>query len=223
MLVPMEPANHGVADRRTALLDATVLEIARRGTRGLRVERVAEAAGVSVSLLYHYFDDRATLLRLALEHVGERARTYTAPAAGANGRAALAQRLLEEIQETEVVRVNSAAWGELRGSAVFEPHLRSTLASLAEAWVVEIAELLRAGRRDGSIPAEIDPDEAAVALTALVEGLSGRWLAGLLSADEARAHLVAGIDLILPGNAKMSPDAARHEPTSCTDDRVRRR
>ena len=54
-------------DRRTALLDAAVGEIARRGTRGMRIEQVARAAGVSPALIYHHFGDRSTLLQHALE------------------------------------------------------------------------------------------------------------------------------------------------------------
>ena len=98
-------------DRRTALLDAAVGEIASRGTRGMRIERVARAAGVSPALIYHHFGDRSTLLQHALEHIGARAETYTT-VIGADAHDTVLAVLLAEIQDIEAVRTNSAAWGD---------------------------------------------------------------------------------------------------------------
>ena len=53
--------------------------IARRGVRGLRVEQVAAEAGVAVSLIYYYFDNRNGLVRATLEHANERAATGRRP------------------------------------------------------------------------------------------------------------------------------------------------
>lgn len=184
-------------DRRTALLDAAVAEIARHGARGLRVEHVAKAANVSVALIYHYFGDRSTLLQRALEHVGTRAVRYTSRSLGETGRTTLVETLLDEIQEASEVRTNSAAWGELRDTAIFDEALRPTLADLTSEWVENIAALILAGQADGSIPSPAPAEETAVRLTALVEGISGRWLTGLLDTDEARRNLGVGIDALL--------------------------
>ena len=40
-----------MAARKTAILDAAIAVIARRGVRGLRVEEVAADAGVDISLV----------------------------------------------------------------------------------------------------------------------------------------------------------------------------
>jgi AcrR family transcriptional regulator len=191
-------------DRRTALLDAAVAEIARHGARGLRVEHVAKAANVSVALIYHYFGDRSTLLQRALEHVGTRAVRYTSRPLGETRRATLVATLLDEIQEAPEVRTNSAAWGELRDTAIFDEALRPTLAGLTAEWVENIATLVRAGQRDGSIPASVPAGETAVRLTALVEGISGRWLTELLSTERARDHLATGIEALLAESSRSS-------------------
>jgi AcrR family transcriptional regulator len=188
--------------RRTALLDAAVAEIARHGARGLRVEHVAKAAKVSVALIYHYFGDRSTLLQRALEHVGTRAVRYTSRPLEETGRVTLVATLLDEIQEASEVRTNSAAWGELRDTAIFDEALRPTLAGLTAEWVENIATVVRAGHGDGSIPASVPAGETAVRLTALVEGISGRWLTGLLDTDDARRHLAAGIEALLAGSPR---------------------
>ncbi len=68
-----------MSDRRSALLEAAIKVIARRGVRGLRVEQVAAEAGVAVSLIYYYFDNRNGLVRATLEHANERAATVARP------------------------------------------------------------------------------------------------------------------------------------------------
>ena len=183
-------------DRRAALLDAAVAEIARSGTRGMRIEAVAKAAGVSPALIYHHFHNRSTLIHSALEHIGARADGYTKPAAG-TGREMARAMLLSEIQDDEAVRVNSAAWGELRDTAIFDITLRPALARLTQRWVSDTAMYICDGVADGSIRSEIDSLEVAVQLTALVEGISTRWLTAQLTTTHARAHLVSAINALL--------------------------
>ncbi len=183
-------------DRRTALLVAAIEEIARKGTRGLRVEEVATRAGVSPGLIYHHFGDRSTLLQSALEHIGEQANAYTEHAGGTSRENLLAV-LIDEIQDDESVRTNSAAWGELRDTAIFDHALRPTITALTQRWVNDIAELVRTGQRDGSIATALDPDEMGVRLSALVEGISARWLTGILTTTQARTHLAAMAAAIL--------------------------
>src|SRR5690348_14257805 len=50
------------ADRRSQILDAAVRVIAERGIDGARLADIAEAAGVSLGLVQHYFRHRRRLL-----------------------------------------------------------------------------------------------------------------------------------------------------------------
>lgn len=185
-----------MTDRRTALLDAAVAEIASRGTRGMRVETVAAAAGASTALIYHHFGDRSSFLREALEHIGERAEAYTDPPDG-TAREMLVAILIDEIQDDPTVRTNSAAWGELRATAVFDDELRPTIARLTRRWIDDIAELVGEGHGDGSIDTSVDPTATGVALSALVEGISGRWLTNQITTDDARAAIRRAVDSLL--------------------------
>ena len=185
-----------VVDRRTALLDAAVAEIARSGTRGLRVEAVAKTAGVSTALIYHHFGDRSTLLLNALRHIGAKADGYARPHGG-TGRDMVVRMLLGEIQGEPLVRVNSAAWGELRGEATFDASLQPLLAQLTQDWADEVAALILTGHNDGSILKGQDANDLAVQLTAMVEGVSGRWLTDQLTTTQARAHVLAAATALL--------------------------
>lgn len=130
-----------------------------------------------------------------LDHANERA-AGTASGSGDERRPGFeaAQRtLLAELDASDHVRETSVVWGEVLASAVFEPGLREQLRAASETWVGIVARRIRAGQDDGSVRADVDPEACAERLTATVDGLSARWLAGLMSRRRARALLVDAI------------------------------
>jgi AcrR family transcriptional regulator len=152
-------------DRRQAILDAAIAVIARRGVRGLRVEQVAAEAGVAVSLIYYYFANRNGLVKATLDHANER----TATKAGGSVESILLAELDESAHDTSVV------WGEVQASAVFEPALRDGLREASASWTTIVADAI------GSATAQ----DSAERLTALVDGLSARWLSGVITRERA--------------------------------------
>ena len=182
-------------DRRTIILEAATRMIAQAGVRGLRVEQVAEQAGVSTALIYYHFSDRAGLLRETLAFVYDRADRYTSPRPGAtDAHGALEQALLLELQDDEGVKENSTAWGELRSTAIFETDLREQLLDATRRWIDDITALV--GKALGG-PSGADPAAIAERLTALVEGLSERWLSGSIELDRAQRMLREAITVAL--------------------------
>ncbi|MFI0907842.1 TetR/AcrR family transcriptional regulator [Streptomyces sioyaensis] len=180
-------------DRPTQILEAAARLIARRGVRGLRVEEVSAEADVSTALIYYHFKGRAGLLRRTLEFINRRAVRYTDAALDASDAplTQLTEMLLLEFQDVPQVRENSAAWGELRATAVFDPDLRELLADATREWTDDLADLIRRAQAAGTAGPGADPQAAAERLSALVEGLSERWLSGTTTLE--RAHeLVRG-------------------------------
>ncbi|SOE09339.1 transcriptional regulator, TetR family [Streptomyces sp. 2323.1] len=180
-------------DRPTQILEAAARLIARRGVRGLRVEEVSAEAGVSTALIYYHFKGRAGLLRRTLEFINRRAVRYTDAALDASDAplSQLTEMLLLEFQDVPQVRENSAAWGELRATAVFDPDLRELLADATREWTDDLADLIRRAQAAGTAAPGADPQAAAERLSALVEGLSERWLSGTTTLE--RTHeLVRG-------------------------------
>ncbi|MEZ0115681.1 AcrR family transcriptional regulator [Catenulispora sp. EB89] len=190
-----------MASKRDLILQAAVGMIAQSGVRGLRVEEIAAKAGASTGLIYYHFKDRAGLLRATLDYISDRADRYTAQAlaAGRSGaahrdpRSELEQTLLLELQDDDEIRENSTAWGELRASAIFETDLRERLEGATAAWVREMAERVALAQEAGLAREGVDPDDVAERLTALVEGLSERWLSGTLGLERARDLLRGAI------------------------------
>lgn len=61
------PPAGDVADRRTAILDAARAQFAAQGFGGTSMRAIAREAGVDVSLISHYFGDKASLLVATME------------------------------------------------------------------------------------------------------------------------------------------------------------
>jgi AcrR family transcriptional regulator len=181
----------GPRDNRERILMATAHAIARRGVRGLRIEDVASEAGVSAALLYYHFESRSGLVRAALEHASEQAPSTALGRVSTTktGYEAVEEALLAELGEEPTVRDNAVVWGEVSMSAVFEPELRDDVRRVTELWRASVADGIRGGIEDGSIRADIDPDEISELLISLVDGLCNRWLAGAMERKRARQLL----------------------------------
>ncbi|MFD4247387.1 TetR/AcrR family transcriptional regulator [Streptomyces sp. NPDC058525] len=185
-----------MADRQSLILEAAVRVIARSGVRGLRVEELATEAGVSTALIYYHFKDRAGLVQRTLAFISDRATGYTDEALKdtEDARAALLQLLLSELQDMPRVRENSTAWGELRASAIFDADLREPLAESTHSWSQDTADAISDAQAAGLADLRVEPLDAAERLTALVEGLSERWLSGSLTLERARELLTGAVD-----------------------------
>ncbi|MFD8494717.1 TetR/AcrR family transcriptional regulator [Amycolatopsis sp. NPDC059657] len=181
-------------ERRTQILQAAVRVIAQDGVRGLRVEKLAAEAGVSTALIYYHFKDRAGILHAALEHINHRAESYTDAAFTSGDPVTRLERLLLlELQDTDEVRENSIAWGELRASAVFNDGLREALSATTRAWNADVESLIREAQAAKKVAADVDAGLAAEHLTALVEGLSERWHSGSITLERARRVLTSAL------------------------------
>ena len=188
--------------RRVVILEAAARLIARRGVRGLRMEELAAEAGVSAGC-------STTTSPTGRRCCGARSSSSTSapartPRIGSRKRHLLAsgyeRKLMLELQDDPVVVENSAAWGELRASALFEPELRETLRRSTAEWNAEIAALIDLAGDGKRSPASHDPLASAARLTALVEGLSQRWLSRSIELGEAQDLLRDAIAVELRGS-----------------------
>ena len=168
-------------DTRDRILHACERSIARSGLSGFRMQDVAREAGVSIGLLSYHFGDRDGLLQAALDHVNASA---AARADRVPDRSSPADRLsallCSEFGDDDGIRDGSIAWNELRAISVFEAPSAAALTRSTADWQGTVRKLI------SEVSADIDADQTALILTSLVEGLSGRWLTGQLSAAGAQ-------------------------------------
>ena len=182
------------ARSRTALLEAAARGLSRYDYGHLRLEEVAREAGYTRGALYHQFSDKADLALAVIgwvdeswmREVGQPASHETDPVAElialARGHAVFCRR--------DVARVVMALRVEFSGH---DHPVGREIERIYESGVKRVARLIRAGRRDGSIPPGPPVRATALALMGALEGVVIA-LAGQAPHDEKLAvRAVSGV------------------------------
>jgi AcrR family transcriptional regulator len=176
-----------MTDRETGILEAACRVIAREGADGLRMGAVAREAGVSSALIHYYFATRSDLLVNAFEHADREADRAAAEAIEDIPLALdrLARLLVVYAAADPVFREDWVLSIEMWRSAIFDERLRPSVMESNQAWLGQVADLIREGAHDGSIPPVADVELVTLRLTALVDGLGLQILTGLVDHDRA--------------------------------------
>lgn len=158
------------AERRQALIDATVAALAKHGAGGVSVRTIAAEAGVSPGLVTHHFEGVEPLIAATYRQVADRvgeALGAAVAAAGADPRVRLyayvAGNFLPPVMDEGLL----ATWLALLGLTNSMPLVAAAHAETYAAFRHVIEHLLAACGSAGDHRLE------AVAITALIDGL---WL-----------------------------------------------
>lgn len=179
MTLPRKFVRHQPADRRLALIDATLTCLAREGHDGLSIRRISETAGVSVGLINHHFASKAVLVAEAYRALHERLATDLAQTLGAMPLDAPARARLDRYIEAtfsapnldpDILHIWVVFWSLSRHTPEIREVREATYAaSLGVLEGLITATLLQSGR-----PAR-GAHLAAIGLTALLDGLWLEW------------------------------------------------
>ena len=203
--VARRPRQDRSEETRHRILDAVVELIAERGLAGVSHRAVAERAGVSLSATSYYFGSKAKLERAALEeHYRRRLDDYRRTAellAGADSSAdELVDAAVELFTASDLtmllshfeVFLNSARRDDIRDL------LAPTLDAMHDLLLVAIDPL--------GLP---DPEAAATAITAVIEGVELRRVAlGIDGRDELRGSLRALLRGLVRPDGEVGPERA---------------
>ena len=180
--------------------------IAERGVAETSVDDVIDRAGASKSQLYHYFDDRAALLRAVIDHNAE----DIVGSLGPFNSWAQIRRWLDSVVEANTVRCRGCPLGSLVPQlAQTDERARAALAASLARWTVHLSDGLKAMQAQGKLARRADPDRLATATLAAIQG-------GLVLTQATRdpQHLATAADAAydhLRVHAR-SPRARRHRP-----------
>ena len=192
------------AERRTQLLDLGMVLLAERGLDELSIDVLAEHAGISRGLLYHYFSDKRDFHLAVLRRMSEEVVAITAPPVEGDPLARMMASLEAFVGFVGTNRsayasfLRAARSGDADFHAIYEESRTALLDRIFEASTPE--ELAPLGLRD-------DPRGHLVVRgwSALVEETVMAWLedpAGL-----SRDDLIALLTGALPGIALSVPPA----------------
>jgi len=165
---------------RDQILEAAVKRIAREGTDGVRVARVANEASVSTALVHYHFGTRDLLLAEALEYSYDHAaqmRVGEELGEDANSAQRLAGMIDICLPSSDALHDDFVLWVELWLRAAREPDLRDFGARLYAKLHDWFIDELRAGVASGDFKIA-DVDKVANQLLALIDGYGIRILIG---------------------------------------------
>ena len=143
--------------------------ISERGVAETRVDDVIERAGVSKSQLYHYFDDRAVLLRAVIDHNAEGVLGDLRPLDSWTAIRAWFDALVELQVQRRGCR--GCPIGSLVGQlAESDEQARLMLATSFERWEAHLRHGLGSMQRSGKLASGASPAELATATLAAIQG-----------------------------------------------------
>jgi TetR/AcrR family transcriptional regulator, transcriptional repressor of bet genes len=197
------------AQRRQALIAATIECLKRYGHEGLSIRTISAQAGVSVGLINHHFPNKDELVASAYRHFNaeliagmQAAVARAADAPRARMRAFLEASFVPPNLDTDVLAVWVVFWGMYRHSRLIERVRHETY----QAYLKLVRGLL-AGLLEGPPPrprgrraAQPDLRLAAIGLTALLDGLWLQWCLepGAFRPAEALALCEAWLESLRP-------------------------
>ena len=158
----------GRATRERIVAAASEL-IGERGIAETSLDDVIERAGASKSQLYHYFEDRAALLRAVVAHNAEGVLSDLPPLDGWNA----IRSWFDSLVELQVERraCGGCPIGSLVGQlAEPDEEARLELAASFARWEARLRDGLRSMQLRGELDRSADPDELATATLAAIQG-----------------------------------------------------
>lgn len=164
-------------DRRQEILDAAARVITERGLAETRISDIAEQAGVSPGLILYYFDSKDRLLSEALTFANDQFYLRTSRELR---RIPTAREQLRRLVDLSVPgylpdygRLDEwALWIEVWVRALRDPDMARDREVLDDRWRSQIADIIRAGQASGEFDSSEDPDELALRLASLIDGLA---------------------------------------------------
>lgn len=161
--------------KREEILDNALDVIARRGFSGTTLRELADAANLSITGLVHHFGTKEALLTAVLERRDQRDAGYGYPRAP-ESTAEMIDDLTRVAQHNTTVPGLVHLYTNLSADATAEEH------PAHEYFLDRFRRSRRIGRdalahlqEVGELPPQIDPDDLAVLMIAMLDGLQLHW------------------------------------------------
>ena len=168
------------ADDRKAEIVATTLRLADElGPDRLTTHAVANAVGLTQPGIFRHFPTKHALWLAVVTHIAAGLSDAWAEVLGQD--LAPQQRLARLMQaQLGQIAANPAIPAILTSRELHSENaaLRDKFTSLMQQFQAILFDTLRQGQADGSFRADLDPQDAAVLLISLIQGLAIRWSLG---------------------------------------------
>ena len=164
--------------RRNQIMEAALTVFSRLGFERASMDNIAKEAGVSKGALYLYYKSKdaiiAKLLQLLFDEALKQGRILAA------GEGSVTEQLLAftRVLTREMDRMAAMQPISLQFYAIAARHptIRQHLRAYFKEYRTLMEEVIQRGVAQDELRADINPTEAAITLTALLEGLALVWL-----------------------------------------------
>ncbi|QKT05026.1 TetR family transcriptional regulator [Ectothiorhodospiraceae bacterium 2226] len=163
-------------ERREEIVQAALDLAGERGVKQLTTQAIAEKVGIAQPTIFRHFKTRDAILRAALEWIGKSLLAALTPilAGGGPADARLRQLLARQLQfisrRKGLPRLLFSERLHLE-----DPQLKAVVRRIMDAYTARVATLLSEGVAEGRFRADLDPEETARLIVALVQGQVMRW------------------------------------------------
>lgn len=168
------------ADQRKAEIAATALRLADElGPDRLTTQAIADAVGLTQAAIFRHFPTKQALWSAVAETLAETMTSAWLTELAANVEPE--QRLIALIRvQLRLIEANPAIPAILhsRELQTGNPELRQTFLTLMMRFQGMLTEELSRARSAGSLRRDMEPEDCAVLLVSLVQGLAIRWALG---------------------------------------------
>jgi AcrR family transcriptional regulator len=186
--------------RRETVLEAALAVIAEKGLDETRMVDIGDRAGMSAGHVMYYFPTKADLLMHALAWSEDRflAEAEQAIEGLPSARTRL-WRLVELSFPSPGVDPAWILWLETWAHAPHDAAVAAFQRRIEDRWLALLARVVREGQGSGELP-DVDVERFVTTLSAIVDGLSIRWMGGngALDRDELLRICRTEIELGLP-------------------------
>jgi AcrR family transcriptional regulator len=176
--------------RKPQIIAAAAEVLYERGLFETRIGDIAERAGTSSPTILYYFESKDRLLEEAVEYADR--EFYDRLSEGQDHIERASDKLVHLIEETSLGPggLNDyTLWMEIWVRARRDPTVRKAYFRLDRRQRVLIADIVREGQRVGEFRDDVDPDDFALVLSGLLDGLGVQVTLG--QPDLSPARMVA--------------------------------
>ncbi len=158
---------------RERLLQAAFQEVHRSGFQSASIDTILAATNVTKGALYHHFDSKETLGYAVIEEIIAKLvrDRWLRPMLGDGQAIDILIGVVRRIPVSpEDIRVGCPLLNLSQEMSPLDEQFRKRLQTIFLAWQEGVAALLRKGQAHGTVRRDLNPDEAASFLVAMVEG-----------------------------------------------------
>lgn len=158
--------------RKPQIVAAAAEVMYERGLFATRIGDIAERAGTSSATILYYFESKDRLLEEAVDHADR--EWYARLSARLERCGSATEKLVRLVEDTSLGNGELGDWTlwlEMWVRARRDPHVRASYPRLDRRQRSLIAGIVREGQDAEEFSADADPDDVALGLSALMDGL----------------------------------------------------